>query len=117
MSLTTHERVSNLDNLGFCRVGGSIPVVWTYFGEFQPPNKRGMMLSLLATFWMVGNVVVAVLAWMVIPRDLGINEGPFLYNSWRIFTFLCAVPAFAGKQAQIVDHFAKLWGTVFKRLM
>jgi len=76
-------------------VGGSIPVVWTYFGEFQPPNKRGMMLSLLATFWMVGNVVVAVLAWMVIPRDLGINEGPFLYNSWRIFTFLCAVPAFA----------------------
>jgi len=76
-------------------VGGSIPVVWTYFGEFQPANKRGMMLSLLATFWMVGNVSVAVLAWMVIPRDIGVTEGPFLFNSWRIFVLLCAVPAFA----------------------
>jgi len=77
-------------------VGGSIPVVWTYFGEFQPPNRRGTMLSLLATFWMVGNVAVAVLAWLVIPRtELGVTSGPFLFNSWRIFVLLCAVPAFA----------------------
>lgn len=76
-------------------VGGSIPVVWTYFGEFQPPNKRGMMLSALATFWMVGNVFVAILAWMIIPRThLGVTEGPFLFNSWRIFTLICGLPAF-----------------------
>ncbi len=41
------------------RVGGSIPIVWAYFGEFQPKEKRGSMLSWLATFWMVGNVTVA----------------------------------------------------------
>jgi len=77
-------------------VGGSIPVVWTYFGEFQPPNRRGTMLSFLATFWMVGNVAVAVLAWLIIPRtELGVTSGPFLFNSWRIFVLLCAVPAFA----------------------
>ena len=69
-------------------------MVWTYFGEFQPPNRRGMMLSILATFWMVGNIFVAVLAWLVIPRDIGVSEGPFLFNSWRIFTLLCGVPAF-----------------------
>ena len=75
-------------------VGGSIPVVWTYFGEFQPRDKRGMMLSLLASFWMVGNVLVAVIAWAIIPFDIGITEGDFLFNSWRIFVFLCGLPAF-----------------------
>ena len=88
-----------------------------------------MMLSCLATFWMVGNVTVAgmlfyitslswttwnitfavvkikifnlmfliliiVVAWAVIPREIGITTGPFLYNSWRIFVFLCGTPAF-----------------------
>jgi hypothetical protein len=38
-----------------CRVGGSIPVVWTYFAEFQPANRRGGALSFLATFWMVSS--------------------------------------------------------------
>ncbi len=40
-------------------VGGSIPIVWSYFGEFQPKARRGSMLSWLAAFWMVGNVTVA----------------------------------------------------------
>ena len=71
------------------RVGGSIPVVWTYFGEFQPSDKRGAALSVLATFWMVrlpsptfssaighqvGNIAVAALAWAVIPHDIGWSD-------------------------------------------
>jgi len=76
-------------------VGGSIPVVWTYFGEFQPSNKRGSALSVLATFWMVGNIAVAALAWAVIPHDIGWSDPDhFQYNSWRVFVALCAVPSF-----------------------
>jgi len=75
-------------------VGGSIPIVWAYFGEFQPKSKRGAMLSCLATFWMIGNVTVAVAAWAVIPRYIGVTSGEFLYNSWRIFTLICGIPAF-----------------------
>jgi len=76
-------------------VGGSIPVVWTYFGEFQPSDKRGAALSVLATFWMVGNIAVAALAWAVIPHDIGWSDpAHFQYNSWRVFVALCAVPSF-----------------------
>jgi len=40
-------------------VGGSIPLVWSYFAEFQCKERRGRMLSALATFWMIGNITVA----------------------------------------------------------
>ncbi len=47
-----------IDLVYVCRVGGSIPVVWTYFAEFQPANRRGGALSFLATFWMVSSGIV-----------------------------------------------------------
>lgn len=71
----------------FCRllsgigVGGSIPVVWSYFVEFQAKSRRGRVLSALATFWMVGNVSVAALAWISIPSV-----------GWRAFVAMSAVP-------------------------
>ena len=67
-------------------VGGSIPLVWTYFAEFQPSRRRGGALSVLATFWMVGNVMVAGLAWAIIPHQLA-------WASWRWFTLACAGPS------------------------
>jgi len=76
-------------------VGGSIPVVWTYYGEFQPSDKRGAALSVLATFWMVGNVAVAGIAWAIIPHEhLGWTDpSEFQYNSWRIFVAVAATPS------------------------
>ena len=68
------------------RVGGSIPLVWSYFAEFQPKDKRGGVLSVLATFWMGGNVVVAGLAWIIIPHTM-------TWPSWRLFTLICSVPS------------------------
>ena len=62
------------------RVGGSIPIVWAYFGEFQPKSKRGMMLSCLATFWMVGNVTVAGIICYI---------NSLSWNTWnKIFIFV-----------------------------
>jgi len=43
----------------FNRLGGSGPVIWSYFAEFQPKNKRGSMLSSMAAFWTLGNLFVA----------------------------------------------------------
>jgi len=73
-------------------VGGSIPVVWTYFAEFQPQDKRGGALSFLASFWMIGNITVAGLAWLIIPHHLGVEGDGFKFNSWRIFVVLSAIP-------------------------
>lgn len=77
-------------------VGGNVPVIWAYYAEFQPRMYRGRMLSLLATFWMSGNLLVALLAWAVIPQTQLDLFGPsFSYTSWRIFVALATVPAFS----------------------
>ncbi|XP_044019468.1 synaptic vesicle glycoprotein 2B isoform X1 [Aphidius gifuensis] len=75
-------------------LGGSGPVIWSYFAEFQPKSKRGSMLSFMAAFWTLGNLFVAGLAWLIIPHDFGIHTSSFTYNSWRIFLLICAAPSF-----------------------
>ncbi|EEB16248.1 synaptic vesicle protein, putative [Pediculus humanus corporis] len=74
-------------------LGGSGPVIWSYFAEFQPKQKRGSMLSFMAAFWTLGNLFVACLAWLVIPSRIGYYSSDFLYNSWRIFLLICAAPS------------------------
>lgn len=76
-------------------LGGSGPVIWSYFAEFQPKVKRGSMLSFMAAFWTLGNLFVASLAWLIIPSGIGYKSaGGFLYNSWRIFLLVCSIPSF-----------------------
>jgi MFS family permease len=40
-------------------VGGSIPVVWSYFAEFLPVAARGTMMVFMAMFWMIGSLIIA----------------------------------------------------------
>ncbi|XP_041650910.1 synaptic vesicle glycoprotein 2C [Cheilinus undulatus] len=74
-------------------VGGSIPVIFSYFSEFMPRMKRGTMISALATFWMAGNIVAAGLAWLVIPRNWADFLGTIDFQGWRLFVMLCSVPS------------------------
>ncbi|XP_067091198.1 synaptic vesicle glycoprotein 2C isoform X1 [Osmerus mordax] len=75
-------------------VGGSIPVIFSYFSEFQPRLRRGAMISGLATFWMAGNILAAGLAWMVIPWSWAhFPLGSLDFQSWRLFVVLCSVPS------------------------
>ncbi|XP_063367834.1 synaptic vesicle glycoprotein 2B [Cydia amplana] len=75
-------------------LGGSGPVIWSYFAEFQPKNKRGAMLSFMAAFWTLGNLFVAGLAWVIIPSGIGGETNGFVYNSWRIFLLVMSLPSF-----------------------
>lgn len=75
-------------------LGGSGPVIWSYFAEFQPKAKRGSMLSFMAAFWTFGNLFVAGLAWLIIPTGIGFVTELFTYNSWRIFLMVCSLPSF-----------------------
>ncbi|XP_077373687.1 synaptic vesicle glycoprotein 2C isoform X3 [Festucalex cinctus] len=75
-------------------VGGSIPVIFSYFSEFMPRLRRGTMISALATFWMAGNILAAGLAWLVIPRTwIRFSVGRLDFQSWRVFVALCSVPS------------------------
>lgn len=75
-------------------LGGAGPVIWSYFAEFQPRHKRGSMLSFMAAFWTLGNLLVASMAWLIIPTNIGIETEEFVYNSWRVFLLICALPSF-----------------------
>lgn len=52
------------------------------------------MLSFMAAFWTLGNLFVAGLAQAIIPTNIGFETVSFVYNSWRIFLLVCAIPSF-----------------------
>lgn len=62
-------------------VGGTLPVDYSIFTEYLPRNKRGRYLVYLESFWAIGTIVAAGLAWLVIPRF-----------GWRVLLALSAAP-------------------------
>jgi len=65
-------------------VGGTLPVDYSIFSEYLPKRQRGRYLVLLESFWAIGTIVAAALAWLIIPRlpDVG----------WRVLLAISAVP-------------------------
>jgi putative MFS transporter len=51
-------------------VGGTLPVDYSIFAEYLPRHNRGRYLVLLESFWALGTIVAAGLAWLVVPRWL-----------------------------------------------
>jgi len=62
-------------------VGGTLPVDYSIFAEYLPAKKRGHYLVMLESFWALGTIVTAGLAWLVVP-NLG----------WRWLLGLSALP-------------------------
>ncbi|MCB9129068.1 MAG: MFS transporter [Ardenticatenales bacterium] len=62
-------------------VGGTLPVDYSMFAEYLPQEKRGRYLVLLESFWALGTIVVAGLAWLLVPT-LG----------WRALLAVSAIP-------------------------
>lgn len=73
--------------------GGSLPVCFTYFGEFQQAKKRGAMICGLAMCWMLGNLLSALLAWCLLPDSEYVASLSPLSQQWRLFTLLCGFPS------------------------
>ena len=63
-------------------LGGALPLDFSLFAEYLPRRNRGRWLVLLESFWGVGTLVAAGLAWLLVPT-LG----------WR---YLLATSAVAG---------------------
>ncbi|XP_076878454.1 synaptic vesicle glycoprotein 2B [Brachyhypopomus gauderio] len=78
-------------------IGGSVPIVYSYFSEFLRADKRGEHLSWLCMFWMMGGIYASFTAWGIIPRyGWGFSMGTeFQFHSWRVFVLVCALPAIA----------------------
>jgi len=64
-------------------VGGALPVDYGMFSEYLPNENRGRRLVYLESFWALGTLIAAGLAWLIIP-NLG----------WRALFACSAIPAF-----------------------
>ncbi|MBN3287950.1 SV2B protein, partial [Polyodon spathula] len=76
-------------------IGGSIPIVYSYFSEFLCREKRGEHLSWLCMFWMIGGIYASSMAWGIIPHyGWGSSMGTsYQFHSWRVFVLVCTLPA------------------------
>ena len=50
------------------RVGGSLPIAFSYFCEFFSKKNRGPFVIILAGFWTLGSVFAAVTALAIIEH-------------------------------------------------
>lgn len=66
-------------------LGGELPVASTLVSESVAPNVRGRVVVLLESFWAVGWILAALIAYFLIPLP---SVG------WRGAMILCAMPAF-----------------------
>jgi MFS transporter, putative metabolite:H+ symporter len=48
-------------------VGGTLPVDYSIFAEYLPKENRGRYLVLLESFWALGVIAAAGLAWLIVP--------------------------------------------------
>ena len=62
-------------------LGAELPVASTLVNEFAPAEKRGRTVVLLESFWAVGWIIAAVIAYFIIPE-----------YGWRIAVILGAAP-------------------------
>ena len=83
-------------------VGGSLPVAFSYFCEFFTKKTRGAFVIILASFWIVGSIFAAMVAWAVIPNleTLG-YIGSVEISSWRVYVMLCTIPCLSAAIALV----------------
>nr|WP_244977050.1 MFS transporter [Deinococcus humi] len=75
-------------------IGGTLPVDYAMMAEFIPTAWRGRFLVYLESFWALGTVLVAALAWFL-SAALPTAEG------WRWLLGLAALPGVLGLLARL----------------
>ncbi|XP_055324513.1 synaptic vesicle glycoprotein 2C-like [Sitodiplosis mosellana] len=74
-------------------VAGAMGICFPYLGEFQPTKYREKILCWMEMFWTVGIIALPAIAWLIIPLNVEIRHGWFLFHSWNLFVAICAIPS------------------------
>ena len=91
-------------------IGATIPPLFTLTTELAPPSARGFCTTVIASFWMVGSIYVALMAmWCFDSASANANAGndgsdgndsagvlAYLTTTWRIFALICSFPSALG---------------------
>ena len=51
------------------------------------------MISFLSAFRTMGQVLIVILAWGILPLTFEYDSSNFRFNSWRMFTVVCEIPS------------------------
>ena len=68
-------------------VGGTLPVDYTLMAEFLPARRRGHWLVLLESFWALGTIALAILAYVAVAYG---------HAAWQVIFFVTGIPAIIG---------------------
>ncbi|KAK2581326.1 hypothetical protein KPH14_008099 [Odynerus spinipes] len=79
-----------ISGLAIC---GQITLLYTYLAEFQPRKKRDLFLALMETSWVTGIILVACVAWIIVPLNIEYKSGILSFRSWNLFVMMCSLPA------------------------
>ncbi|KAL7536238.1 hypothetical protein ACHAWF_005409 [Thalassiosira exigua] len=78
-------------------VGATVPSLFSLASEWSPKEVRGAVVTLVASFWMVGSLFVAGLGWILFRGDQQDDErGHSAFPVWRVFAASCALPSALG---------------------
>jgi MFS transporter, putative metabolite:H+ symporter len=68
-------------------LGAEVPIVASYAAEFVPAKKRGALMSLYQSCFILGIILASLLGWLIVPRWgwrvlMGIGAVPVLLSIW-----------------------------------
>ncbi|XP_046482807.1 synaptic vesicle glycoprotein 2B isoform X2 [Neodiprion pinetum] len=79
-------------------VGGPFAILMTYIAEFHGERHRSRVLMWTGSLFALGNVAVPALSRAVLPRtwSFSLFNNSLIFDAWRIFLLICALPPFLG---------------------
>nr|CAD7423815.1 unnamed protein product [Timema monikensis] len=74
---------------------GPVSMVKAYLAEFHGQSSRAKVMMCTGVFASSANVIIPGLAWIIIPQPWSweLFDGYIVYNSWRIYVLVCAMPS------------------------
>ena len=63
----------------------SVPPLFALISELSPPSKRGLLITCVSSFWMIGCLYVALTAMWLLGHEIA---------GWRVFAVVAALPSF-----------------------
>ncbi|OQR82850.1 synaptic vesicle glycoprotein [Achlya hypogyna] len=72
-------------------VGGIVSCLMALCVEHLPPAAHGRYITILCCFWMIGSIVTAAAAWLMLGKTLA--GAKILATTWRHFAAFAGMPA------------------------
>jgi len=80
-------------------IGATVPSLFSLASEWCPKEVRGAVVTLVASFWMVGSLFVSSLGWILFGHPLDDDDSEEtnqVVPIWRLFAAFCAMPSAVG---------------------